>query len=57
MRHLVSLALLVALALTAVPSLLVAAGKLTLADNRTLMAAGTVLWFASVSLLGRLKAR
>lgn len=45
-----------ALALTVIPSILVALGELPLETQKTLMTVGMVLWFLAALGLGRLKA-
>jgi hypothetical protein len=53
MRLVLRLAAAVALALVVLPSLFVALGRATLETNKTLMLAGTVLWFVAVPLARR----
>jgi hypothetical protein len=55
MRHVVKLGQIVALGLTVVPAVLVAAGDLTLESHKTLMNVGMLLWFATVVLQTRLE--
>jgi hypothetical protein len=52
---LVRLAAAVALGLTLIPAVLVALGRLDLETNKSLMLAGTVLWFTAVVVSSKLK--